>query len=107
MVVTECCLERRDGSRYTKLPALGTNFREKASIGGMDGLMPNSKTSSTLLVTLALAVVSAYGQDMGALQKKLVSEFALTQPTADNTDIVTAGAILVLQKSDLVLGPTA
>ena len=42
-----------------------------------------------------------------AIQKKLVSEYALTQPTADNTDIVTAGAILVLQKSDLMLGPTS
>jgi len=70
--------------------------------------MPKSKTSSTLFVIiLAIAVVSAYGQDLAALQKKLVSEFALTQPTADDTDIVTAGAILVLQKSDLVLGPTA
>ncbi len=69
--------------------------------------MPKSKTSSTLFVILAVAVVSAYGQDLAALQKKLVSEFALTQPTADDTDIVTAGAILVLQKSDLVLGPTA
>ena len=60
-----------------------------------------------LAAVLAVAVVPACAQDQAALQKKLVSEFALTQPTADNTDIVTAGAILVLQKSDLVLGPTS
>jgi hypothetical protein len=40
------------------------------------------------------------------LQKRLASRYAITQPTADNTDIVTAGAILVLQKSGLTLGPT-
>jgi len=61
----------------------------------------------SLAAVVAVAVVPACAQDTAALQKKLVSEFALTQPTADNTDIVTAGAILVLQKSDLVLGPTS
>lgn len=69
--------------------------------------MPKSKSVSFLLAILAVAVFPLHGEDQAALQKKLVSEFALTQPTADNTDIVTAGAILVLQKSDLVLGPTS
>jgi hypothetical protein len=69
--------------------------------------MQGSKLLSGVGTILALAVFSAYGDDPAALQKKLVAEFALTQPTADNTDIVTAGAILVLQKSDLVLGPTS
>jgi hypothetical protein len=73
----------------------------------MVGFMPKSKSLSTLVVILAVAVVSAHGQDLAALQKKMISEYALTQPTADNTDIVTAGAILVLQKSDLMLGPTS
>lgn len=69
--------------------------------------MPKSKLISSLLAISAAAGVSAYGQDQAALEKKLVAEFALTQPTAANDDIVTAGAILVLQKSDLVLGPTS
>jgi hypothetical protein len=73
----------------------------------IDGSMSKSKLFVSIVAILAVAVVSAYGDDQGALQKKLVGEFALTQPTADNTDIVTAGAILVLQKSDLVLGPTS
>jgi hypothetical protein len=68
--------------------------------------MPASRYLGFAVAILG-AVVSAYADDPAALQKKLVGEFALTQPTADNTDIVTAGAILVLQKSDLVLGPTA
>jgi hypothetical protein len=69
--------------------------------------MSKLKLFVSIFAILGVAVVSAYGQDQAALQKKLVGEFALTQPTADNTDIVTAGAILVLQKSDLVLGPTS
>jgi hypothetical protein len=66
-----------------------------------------SKRFGSLLILVVCAVVAAQGQDMAALQKKLVGEYALTQPTAANDDIVTAGAILVLQKSDLVLGPTS
>ena len=44
-------------------------------------------------------------QDQGAagIQKKLVSEYALTKTTDDKTDIVTAGAVLVLQKDKLVM----
>jgi hypothetical protein len=69
--------------------------------------MANSKLLGSLVAILAVAVVAANAQDTAALQKKLVSEYALTQPTADNTDIVTAGSVLVLQKSDLTLGPTS
>lgn len=69
--------------------------------------MQKSKFMRGLLAILPVVVISAYGEDQGAIQKKLVSEYALTQPTAANDDIVTAGAILVLQKSDLVLGPTS
>jgi len=68
--------------------------------------MANSKLLGSLLAILVVAVVAAHGEDTAVMQKKLISEYALTQPTADNTDIVTAGAILVLQKSDLTLGPT-
>jgi len=68
--------------------------------------MPKFKLFSSLATLAGFAVVSAHADDAAAIQKKLVSEYALTQPTADKTDIVTAGAILVLQKSDLVMGPT-
>jgi hypothetical protein len=45
-----------------------------------------------------------YGQDQKAeVQKKLDSQFTLTKTTADRTDILTAGAILVLQKDGLLM----
>jgi len=67
--------------------------------------MTRFKMLSALIAASSVAA-SLYAQDPAALQKKLVSEYALTQPTADNTDIVTAGAILVLQKSNLMMAPT-
>ena len=57
------------------------------------------------IALLVAAAVSAHAEDPAAIQKKLVSEFALTQPTADLTDIVTPGAVLVLQKSNLMMAP--
>jgi hypothetical protein len=45
----------------------------------------------------------ANAQDKAAIQKKLESVYTITQPTADKTDIVTAGSILVLQKSGLLM----
>jgi hypothetical protein len=38
-----------------------------------------------------------------AIEKKLESEYALTKTTADRTDIVTAGAVVVLQKDKLLM----
>ena len=68
--------------------------------------MLKSKTLGHVAVMLGVAVASAQADDLGAIQKKLASEYAVTQPTADNTDIVTAGSILILQKSGLMLSPT-
>src|SRR5579863_6375380 len=55
----------------------------------------------TTVVALLGAMASAEAQNQGskaALKQQLESQYALTQPTADNTDIVTAGAVLVLQR---------
>jgi len=49
----------------------------------------------------------ASAQSKAALEKKLVSEYALTQATADQTDIVTAGAILVLKKGNIIMAPVS
>jgi len=38
------------------------------------------------------------------LEKQLESEYTLTTPTADNTDIVTMGSVLILQKKGLSAG---
>ena len=48
-----------------------------------------------VLVTMT-AVATAQSPD---LQKQLESAYPLTKATADNTDIVTAGAVLVDRKS--------
>lgn len=63
--------------------------------------MRKMKTLSALGALLILATASAYAQDTATIQKKLESQYALTQPTADKTDIVTPGAVLVLQKDKL------
>jgi len=62
------------------------------------------------MVCFALAAVlvglspSTYGQDPKAdVQEKLNALFVLTKTTADNSDIVTPGSILVLHKDGLVL----
>jgi hypothetical protein len=73
----------------------------------MGRICMTSKFFGSVVILFTGAVIAARGEDPAALQKKLVGEYALTQPTAANDDIVTAGAILVLQKSDLVLGPTS
>jgi outer membrane protein assembly factor BamE (lipoprotein component of BamABCDE complex) len=49
---------------------------------------------------------AASAQNKSAIEKRLVSEYALTQATADQTDIVTAGAILILKKGEIVMGPS-
>jgi hypothetical protein len=54
-----------------------------------------------LLIARSLPV---YADDLSAIQQKLVSEYALTQATADNQGIVTAGAVLVLKKGPLTMG---
>lgn len=54
----------------------------------------------------AAAVAAAQGQSgdqKALLQEKLNSQFKLTKLTADNTDIVTAGSVLVLHKDGLLM----
>jgi hypothetical protein len=57
-----------------------------------------------LVLALAAAAPSVYGQDAKAeLQKKLSSEFKRTTLTADRSDIATAGTVLVLHKDNLLM----
>ena len=61
----------------------------------------------TLIALLIIGIpLAAYAQNKSAIEKKLTSDYALTQATADQTDIVTAGAILVLKKGNVVMGPS-
>ena len=63
------------------------------------------------LVTSAIAVAAVVSSPLGFaqtadLQKKLEAQYALTKATADRTDIVTAGAVLILQKDGLIMDTT-
>ncbi len=62
---------------------------------------------TSLLSLLILAGSSVHAQDAAAIQQKLVSEYALTQPTAANDDIVTAGAVLELKKVRIDMSPVS
>ena len=58
------------------------------------------------LIAVLFSASSAVAQDKAAVQKKLESEYQLTKTTADQSDIVTAGAVLVLQKDNLLMVAT-
>jgi len=61
----------------------------------------------SLVVAITVASTSSFGQDQRAeLQRKLDSLFTLTRVTADNSDIVTPGSILVLHVSGLQMVST-
>jgi len=63
------------------------------------------KVSGSLIALLiaALSLPQAQAQK-GTLEQQLESEYKLTTPTADNTDLVTTGSILVLQKKGFSAG---
>jgi hypothetical protein len=59
----------------------------------------------SMALAAVLAGISPVGAagDKAAVQKKLESEYALTKTTDDKSDIVTAGAVLVLQKDKMLM----
>ena len=57
-------------------------------------------------MAVALVVLTSVAAAQSAdLQKQLESAYPLTKATADSTDIVTAGAVLVLEKDNLQMCP--
>src|ERR1700722_3333581 len=58
----------------------------------------------SIAIGLAFAAPWVQGQDQKAeIQQRLASQFALTKTTADKTDVVTPGSILVLKKDGLIM----
>lgn len=49
---------------------------------------------------------AARAQSGGSLQSQLEAQYTLTKPTDDKSDIVTAGAVLILEKDKLIMYPT-
>jgi hypothetical protein len=69
----------------------------------------SSKQHFSKVINAVLVLLSAYssGQAQGpkpTLEQQLESEYKLTTPTADNTDIVTMGSTLILQKRGFSAG---
>jgi hypothetical protein len=60
--------------------------------------MQTVRILSLFAVLLGGSCSVAIAQDNAAVEQKLTSKYALTKTTADRTDIVKAGAILILKK---------
>lgn len=56
-----------------------------------------------LLLTVASSTVALRAQSTAELQKHLTDQYSLSKITSDRSDLVTAGAVLVLQKDGLVM----
>ena len=64
--------------------------------------------SKSFVAVLAAAFSLAQAADSKAtLEQQLESQYMLTTPTADNTDIVTMGSVLILQKKGFSAGAAA
>lgn len=57
---------------------------------------------AALLLTISVLAWTEQQNSPETIKQTLVTKYALTTTTADKTDIVTAGAILVLKKTDLL-----
>jgi len=65
-------------------------------------------TLSGSLITLLIGSLAALAQaPKGTLEDQLQAEYMITTPTADNTDLVTTGSVLVLQKKGFSAGAVA
>jgi hypothetical protein len=62
------------------------------------------KTFSGVLPVLSAlpCVVYAHAQGAAAVQEKLESEYKITKPNVEKSDIVTAGSVVVLHKDNLM-----
>jgi len=64
--------------------------------------MQKIKIPAAVGVLLTAIAFPAWSDDLAAIRQALEAKYALTTPTADKTDIVTAGSVLVLKKSNLL-----
>src|ERR1700722_3722106 len=73
---------------------------------------PMFSRQAIIKISIAAAIVfSSLGMSPRSacqdLQKKLEATYALTKPTDDKTDIVTAGSVVILQKDKIIMYSTA
>jgi hypothetical protein len=88
------------------LPRLETNssLGEEKLMLSRPAIIKSSVAAAIMFSCLGISP-RATGQATG-LQQKLEAQYALTKPTDDKSDIVTAGAVLILQKDKLLMYPT-
>jgi hypothetical protein len=60
--------------------------------------------AAALVASLLVLSSAVFADDKGKIEQQLTTQYAITTPTADNTDLVTTGAVLVLQKKGLSTG---
>lgn len=58
-------------------------------------------------ITFSALALQAQSGDPALIQQKLLSDFKLAKPTADHTDLVSAGDVIVLHKDGLVMCSSA
>jgi hypothetical protein len=70
---------------------------------------PKMKMLSSLIALLVAMSVCVRAEDPKVIEDKLESQYALTQPTGDETDIVTAGAVIVLmpKRGNVIMAPVS
>jgi hypothetical protein len=62
------------------------------------------RTVTTHLSFLTLFLAASWVAQAATLEEQLEAEYKITTPTADNTDIVTQGSVLILQKKGFSAG---
>jgi hypothetical protein len=78
---------------------------EKDSMISLRSIVPSSIYSALLLSSLTLVAQTA--STPSDIQQKLEADFTVSKAAADKSDIVTPGAILVLQKDGLLMSATS
>jgi hypothetical protein len=70
----------------------------------IEALKPLLVNTAVALLAACFSCFSVFAQDpKAAIQKDLEARYPLTQPTADNTEIVTAGAVLQLLTNSIAM----
>jgi hypothetical protein len=64
--------------------------------------MQTMKISITVFAVLIGAALPAHPQDLASVRHAIEAKYALTTTTADKTDIVTTGTVLIFKKSNFV-----
>jgi hypothetical protein len=63
-----------------------------------------SRLLAAVVVAVSAIAPGLMAQDKAKIEQQLTEKYPITTPTADNSDIVTYGVVLVLQKKGLVIG---